>query len=462
VTKPEGEFRQLATIAVPVVIVQVGLMFMGVVDTLMVGRLNAHALAATALGNLYFYNAIVIAMGTLMSLDPIVSQAVGAKDGAAVTRGIQRGLILAFALCVPTILIMMPATQVFTLFRQQPEIIADASDFTRISALGVLPFLVFVVLRQSLQAVSTLRPIVITIVAANVLNVALNWVFVYGNLGAPSMGARGSAIATVISRWAMALVLLAIAWRDLRPHLVHFDRLSFDRVPLLRMLALGVPIGLQQFMESSAFGMIGMLTGTFGTNEVAAYQIALNMAALTFMVPLGVSAAAAVRVGNAVGAADAPRSRRAAKLSYMLGVGFMCTTAIVFLTLPEPLTRLYTSDAGVIAIAVTLLPIAGVFQVFDGMQAVGAGVLRGLGDTRVPLIAMIAGYWLIGVPVSVILAFYTSVGMVGLWWGFVAGLASVGVFLLVRVKVLFARGVERVRIELTPDRGPQTADRRPE
>jgi MATE family multidrug resistance protein len=451
---PKSEFRQLATIAVPVVIVQVGLMFMGVVDTLMVGRLNAHALAATALGNLYFYNAIVIAMGTLMSLDPIVSQAVGAKDDVAVSRGIQRGVILAFALSVPTMLVMMPATQLFTVFKQQPTVIADAADFTRISALGVLPFLIFVVLRQSLQAVSRLRPIVVTIVAANLLNVALNWVFVYGHLGSPSMGARGSAIATVLSRWAMAIALLAIAWRDLRPHLIHFDRASFDRIPLFRMLALGVPIGLQQFMESSAFGMIGLLTGTFGTNEVAAYQIALNMAALTFMVPLGVSAAAAVRVGNAVGAADAPRSRRAAKVSYMLGVGFMVSTAILFLTLPGPLTRLYTSDAGVIAIAVTLLPIAGVFQVFDGMQAVGAGVLRGLGDTRVPLIAMIAGYWLIGVPVSVVLAFYTSVGMVGLWWGFVAGLGTVGVFLLVRVKVLFARGVSRLHIDATETQAP--------
>jgi MATE family multidrug resistance protein len=165
------------------------------------------------------------------------------------------------------------------------------------------------------------------------------------------------------------------------------------------------------------------------------------------MVPLGVGAAAAVRVGHAVGSNDAPRSRLAARISFVVGAGFMMTTAVLFLVLPRPLAALYTKDAALIALAGSLIPIAGVFQIFDGMQAVGAGVLRGFGDTRVPLIAMLSGYWLIGVPVSVVLAFRTGMGPRGLWWGFVAGLASVALFLAWRVRVLFRRGTSRVRVE---------------
>jgi MATE family multidrug resistance protein len=326
-------------------------------------------------------------------------------------------------------------------------VIPDAAGYVRISAAGVVPFLAFVVLRQSLQAIGRLAPIVLTIVLANVLNVGLNWILIFGHLGAPRLGVAGSAIATVIGRWAMFGMLLAFAWRDLRPHLRTLDPATLVPAPLWRMLGFGLPIGFQHFLEYSAFGAIGLLMGTFGAVQVASHQIALNLAALTFMVPLGVSAAAAVRVGHAVGAEDVVRSRRAARIAYVLGAGFMTSTAVLFLVFPRQLAGLYTTEATLIAIAGSLIPIAGVFQVFDGLQAVGAGVLRGLGDTRVPLIAMLAGYWLIGVPVSVLLAFKTGLGPQGLWWGFVAGLASVAIFLLWRVRALFRRDVSRIQLD---------------
>ena len=442
-----SEWRALVAIAVPVVVVQVGMMLMGVVDTLIIGHLSANALAAVALGNLYVFNVLVVAMGALMALDPIVAQGVGANDHVAVRRAIQRGLILALALGILTMLAMIPAGAVLRAFRQPPEVIPAATSYIHISAAGLVPFLLFVVLRQSLQALHRLAAIVWTIIAANLVNAGFNWVLIFGNLGAPPLGVAGSSIATVIGRWTMFVMLLAMAWKELRPYVKRLDPVSLHRGRLWRTFALGFPIGLQQFLEFSAFGAVGLLMGTFGAMQVAAHQIALNLAALTFMVPLGVSAAAAVRVGHAVGAGDAPRSRRAARIAYVLGVGFMSTTAVLFLTLPRPLSGLYSTDETLIAIAASLIPIAGVFQVFDGLQAVGAGVLRGLGDTRVPLVAMLSGYWLIGVPVSVMLGYRTELGPRGLWWGFVAGLASVAVFLLWRVRVLFARGVARVRIE---------------
>jgi MATE family multidrug resistance protein len=445
--RPAREWRALITIAIPVVVVQVGLMLMGVVDTIMVGRLSAEALAAVAIGNLYVFTILVVSMGTLMALDPLVSQAVGAGDTPGVTRALQRGLLLAVLLGAGTMLLMVPAAPLLRLFRQPAAILPDAAAYCHVSAAGLIPFLLFVVLRQNLQAIGRLAPIVVTIVAANALNVVVNWMLIFGNAGMPMLGVTGSAIATVLSRWAMFVLLLALAWRELHPHLASLDRAAFAPAPLGRMLWLGIPIGLQQFLEVSAFAAVGLLMGTFGALQVASHQIALNMAALTFMVPLGVGAAASVRVGNAIGAADGARSRRAARLSYVIGAGFMTTTAAAFLLFPEALAALYTSDASVIAIAGALIPIAGVFQVFDGLQAVGAGVLRGLGDTRVPLIAMLSGYWLVGIPVSVVLAFHTGMGPQGLWWGFVAGLASVALFLLWRVRVVFRRGVSRLELD---------------
>lgn len=441
-----SEWRALLSIALPVVVVQIGMMLMGVVDALIIGHLSAQALAAVALGVLYTYNAVVIAMGTLMALDPLVAQAVGARDEPAVTRAIQRGLILSVVLGALTMLLTIPAASVLRAFHQPAEVIAPAAEYIQISAAGLIPFLVFIVLRQSLQAIGRLTPIVVTIVVANVLNAFLNWVLIFGHLGAPRMGVAGSAIATVVSRWAMCVILLWLAWKELLPHVHAIDRESLALRPLWGMLWLGLPIGFQQALEFSAFGAVGLLMGTFGAVQVAGHQIALNLAALTFMVPVGVGAAAAVRVGHAVGSGDAGRSRRAARIAYGLGAGFMSLTAILFLVLPRALSALYTTDLALIAVASSLIPIAGVFQIFDGLQAVGAGVLRGFGDTRIPVIAMVCGYWLIGVPVSVVLGFKTSMGPQGLWWGFVAGLASVALFLLWRVRVLFRREIGRVQV----------------
>jgi MATE family multidrug resistance protein len=437
----------MIALALPVVLVQVGMMLMGAVDTLMVGHVDARVLASVALGNLYWFNAAVLAQGTLMALDPLVSQAVGANDAPAVRRAFQRGLVLALLLSVLTTVLLLPVRTVMELTHQQPEIVPDTVSYVRISVFGVPAYLAFVVLRQTLQALHRMRAIVWTILAANLLNVGLNWIFIFGHLGSPPLGAVGSAIATQLSRWIMALALIALAWPILKPFAIPFQREAWQWPPLRRMLALGLPIGLQQLLESGAFGAIGLLMGVLGTIEMAAHQIAITLAALTFMVPLGFSAAAAVRVGYAIGARDAPRARRAARAALACGMGFMSLTALVFLGVPGMLARLFTEDAGVVAIASLLIPVAGVFQVFDGAQAVGAGVLRGIGDTRAPLIAMLTGYWLVGLPVSVVLGFHTPLRATGLWWGFVASLGLVAIFLLLRMRVLFGRELHRVEAE---------------
>jgi MATE family, multidrug efflux pump len=445
------EFRALMSLALPVVVVQVGLMGMGVIDSIMVGHVSAVALAAVALGNIYFFNVIVFAMGTLFALDPIVAQAVGAHDLPAVSRGIQRGLVLAVGLSALCAVLMAPAAPVIMWARQPMAIVPDAAAYVHISIAGCLPFLAFVVLRQSLQAMGRLAAIVITILAANFLNAGLNWVFIYGHLGAPPLGVAGSAIATVVSRWIMFAGLLTLAWPALRPHLSALRSDTLRAKPLARMLVIGVPIGFQQVLEVGAFGTIGLLMGLFGTAQVAAHQIAIQLAALTFMVPVGISTAAAVRVGHAIGARDSDRARSAARVAFLCGVGFMSLAALMFLTIPEWLARLFTGDALVVGVASLLIPVAGVFQVFDGIQAVAAGVLRGIGDTRAPLVAMLIGYWLIGLPVSLFLGFHSAAGPTGLWWGFVAGLSSVAFFLSLRVAMLFRGELRRLHVDDDPN-----------
>lgn len=430
----------------PMVLVQVGMMAMGFVDTLMVGHVSGEVLAAVALGNIYFFNISVFGTGTLMALDPLVSQAVGARDERSISVATQRGAILAVGIAAVTILALLPSAAVLRAFRQPEAVIGEASAYLIISTLGVLPFFAFVVFRQTLQALGRIAPLVITIVVSNLLNAGLNWVFVFGHLGSPPMAARGSAIATVIARWAMAIVLLVLARRELMRWFKPVIPGIADRVALWSMLKLGMPIGAQQMLEAAAFGATGLLMGVLGMGELAGHQVAINLAALTFMVPLGVGAAAAVRVGRAVGVGDAAGARAAAHAAYICGVGFMSLTALAFLAFPRPLAAMMTNDAAVIAIAASLIPIAGIFQIFDGGQAVGAGVLRGLGDTRVPLVAMLGGYWLLGLPVSVWLGFRTDLREVGLWTGFVVSLGAVALFLLLRIRVMLRRDLRRVSL----------------
>jgi MATE family multidrug resistance protein len=445
VSRPErSELSATFSLALPMVLVQVGIMAMGTVDTLMVGHVSGNVLAAVALGNIYFFNVSIFGTGTLMALDPLVSQAVGAGDGASIARAVQRGAILGLCIAIVTTLLLLPAGAVFHAFHQPPEIVGDAASYLVISAIGVLPFFAFVVFRQTLQALGRVAPIVWTIIGANLLNAGLNWVFVYGHLGAPAMFARGSAVATVIARWAMAVGLFVLARRELMSRLLPIRHDAADRVALWSMLKLGAPIGAQQMLEAAAFGGIGLLMGVLGTRELAAHQVAITLAALTFMVPLGVGAAASVRVGQAIGAGDAPRARAAAHAAYICGVGFMCVTALAFLLAPRMLASIMTSDPAVVAIAATLIPVAGLFQVFDGAQAVGAGVLRGIGDTRAALISMVSGYWLLGLPISVWLGFRTGLREVGLWYGFVVSLGVVALFLLMRIRVLFGRELRRI------------------
>ncbi|HEX6314800.1 MAG TPA: MATE family efflux transporter [Gemmatimonadaceae bacterium] len=437
------EIRDVARLAAPIVVVQVGIMLMGVVDAAVVGRHSAEGLAAVALGNMYFNSVVTLGHGTLMALDPLVAQAVGAKDHEAIERAFQRGLVLCVLLSVPMSLLLVPAEPVLQALGQPAGVTPVAGAYVRISIPGVLPYLAFVALRQTVQAFTLVRPVVVAVAIANVVNVVLDWAMVFGHLGFAEMGAAGSAWATTICRWLMAILLVWGCRKALLPFLRRWSLLDLAPAPLWRMVRIGFPIGLQLWIEFMAFSAALVLVGRLGTIPLAGHQLALMLAALTYMVPLGVSAAAAVLVGHAVGRGDPEAAGREAGAALACGVGFMAATAMVLIGFAPWLARAFTDDPAIVAAAAVLIPIAGVFQVVDGIQGVSGGILRGAGDTRVPMLANLGGYAVVGLPLGAWLCYARGWGASGIWWGLCAGLAAVALLLGWRVHVIIGGELRR-------------------
>lgn len=437
----------MARLAWPIVLAQVGTMMLGVVDTAMVGRVGPDAVAAVALGHIYWVNLTVPGIGLLLALDPVVSQAFGAGDQAGVDRGIQRGVLLACALTLPTAALLLPGEFVFGLLRQPEAVTPLAASYTRWTALSVLPFYLFTAFRQSLQAMAHTRAIVIAIVAANILNVGLNWVLIYGHLGFPALGAVGSAISTVIGRWAMLVLLLWYARPELLPRLRSWGQEVWQFRPLARMLAVGAPVAFQQWLEVGVFAGGAVAIGWIGVKPLAAHEVAINLAALTFMVPMGVAAAAAAIVGRAIGRGDLSAARRDSIAAIGVGLAFMLVSAVVFTAVPHVLAAAFLEDPETVAIATSLIAIAGIFQVFDGIQGVCQGVLRGTADTRVPMLLHLGGFWGIGAPLGLLLAFPAGLGPRGVWYGYLVSLAVVAAAQLMRVRWRLSRDITRLQID---------------
>ncbi len=434
---------RLLGLAAPVVVVQLGIVAQGLVDTAMVGRVSATELAAVALGNLYFFGVSVFGMGLLLALDPLVSQAFGAGDEDGIELAVQRGLAMSAVLAVVASALLACAEPVLVLLRQPPEVAPLAAAYARALIAGMLPFYGFLVFRQSMQALGRVAPVVWTVVLANGLNAFANWVLVFGNLGLPAMGAVGSGWATSVSRWFMCVGVLAAGWRVLAPYARRPRRDAAAWRPLAGMVRLGAPVGGHMLLEFGAFGAIGIAMGWLGAEALAGHQVALNLAAFAFMVPVGIAQAGAVLVGKSVGERAPDGARRFAGAALLACCAAMTVTAAVFAGLPGPIAALFSADPQAVAVAAALLPVAACFQMFDGLQVVCAGLLRGVADTFRPLVYNILGFWLVGMPVSLWCGFRAGMGPVGLWWGLAVGLGIAAVLLLGRTWKRFRGPLER-------------------
>jgi multidrug resistance protein, MATE family len=419
-------------LAAPVVVAELGWMTMGMVDTLMVGRLSPEAIGAVGIGSAVFMAVGVFAMGMLLGLDTLVSQAFGAGRLDECHRWLIHGAALSIALTIPITAALMGVSASLDAWGMDAEVLRLTRPYLDVVTWSVLPLLLFFSFRRYLQGLGSVRPLMVTLIVANVINVIVNWILIFGHFGAPALGVAGAAWATVLSRVVMAAALLGvILYREhgRRPGL--FETSFRIELPWMRRLVgLGAPAALQLTLEVGVFAAASALAGRLTPAALAAHQIALNLAGFTFMVPLGIASAGAVRVGHAIGAKDARGASRAGWTAFLLGALAMSASAVVFVTVPHWLIGAFTSDNGVLRIGIALLAVAAVFQLFDGLQVVGTGVLRGLGDTRTPMFWNLAGHWVIGLPLAYSLAFRFGFGVTGLWWGLSSGLIICGIALV--------------------------------
>jgi MATE family multidrug resistance protein len=425
------EISTLARLAGPAIATQLGMQMLGVVDALMLGRVGAEALGAAAIGNVWTGFALFCSMGILLGIDPIVSQAHGAGDGRSAALALQRGIVLALALSLPIAAAFALTESVLLLAGQQPSLARAAHRYVLAQAPSIPCFLAFVALRQYLQGRTIVRPAMWALVVANAVNVVACWALIFGNLGAPALGVLGAGIATAIARGAQLLTLVGLVWLA-RLHegaWVPWSRAAFDPAGLRRILRLGLPIWMHLAFEISAFSSSTLLAGFLGVDALAGHTVALNLASLSFMVPLGLAMAASTRVGNLIGERDAAGVTRATHVAFAATVGLMFGWAALFIGAPRLLASLYTGEAGVIAVCAVLVPIAGAFQLLDGLQVVASGILRGMGRTRPPALSNFVGYWLLGLPLGAWLAFSAGFGIAGVWWGLSAGLLVVATWL---------------------------------
>lgn len=426
-----SEARRLILLATPVVITQVSSMFMGVVDTVMVGHVGVDSLAASALGHVWLFGTIVLAMGVLQGIDPIVSQGHGARLTTRVGTALQQGWVLAAVMSVPAGLAWLAVKPALLLLGQEVELAEMARRYVWIQIPSIPFFLWYFVLRQYLVGRTIMRPAMWVALVANVVNAGLNWALIFGHLGAPAMGLTGAGLASGLTRGFMFLALLAIVLRarHLEGGWVPWSRNAFSLSGMREILHFGLPVGVQLGLEIWAFEIAMLLSGRLGTNQLGANVITINLASIAFMVPLGISMAATTRVGNLIGEGRPRQAQTAAWISLGLGGGVMAVSGLVFVTCRHLLPRIYTGDAAVIALTATVLPVAAAFQIFDGTQVVGSGIMRGMGRTRPAAAMNLIGYYGLAIPLAWVMAFPLGWGLPGLWWGLCLGLASVAAML---------------------------------
>jgi MATE family multidrug resistance protein len=426
-TKRESELRAMFALAAPLVLSELGWMAMGIVDTMFVGRVSAEAIGAVSLGTSIFYAIAIFASGLLLGLDTLVSQSFGAGDLDDCRHSLVNGIWLALFL-IPCVMgavwLLLP---VMALWGINPAVMKQAAPYIRALNWSTPPLLLFFGLRRYLQSTGVVRPILLTLTVANFVNIAGNWIFVFGNLGAPRLGAEGSGWSTCVSRGYMLAALVVVIWRrDPKAFAVSW-RPDFRRIG--RLLNLGLPAAGQIGLETSVFATVTVLIGKLSASVLAGHQIALTVVSTTFMMPLGISSAAAVRVGHAVGRRDPEGAARSGWTAIAFGAAAMSVAALALLIFPQAIARLFTPDAAIIAAAAPLLRVAAFFQLFDGLQVTATGALRGAGDTRTPMLCHFAGYWIVGLPLGALLCFRQSLGAVGLWIGLSTGLVLIGIVL---------------------------------
>jgi len=429
-----GEVRPMLTLAAPIVAAEVGWMTMGIVDTMMVGRQanSSVAIAAVSLG-VILYNAVAIfGTGLMLGLDTVVSHSYGAGDLDDAHRSLVNGVYLSLGMTPVAMGIILLFERPMHSIGADPAVLAQAIPYLRALNWSTLPLLLYFVFRRYLQGIDLAKPVMFSLISANLINLLGNWALIYGHLGFHAMGTVGSGWSTCVARIYMASFLMVYClYYDLRYKMGLLNASRWPHFPRVwKLVTLGFPAAMQLGLEVAVFAVTAALIARLGAVPLASHQIALNTISLTYMVPLGLGSAAAVRVGQAIGRGDSHGASSAGWTAMLLGAIFMTCMALIFWFLPHHIVRIYTPDPAVLRGATKLLFVAAFFQLFDGLQAVATGALRGVGDTRTPMILSASIYWLMGVPLGAYLCFARAWGAPGLWSGLSISLILIGSVLL--------------------------------
>ncbi|MDN3669875.1 MATE family efflux transporter [Echinicola jeungdonensis] len=431
-------FSRTFNLAYPVMLSQLGQVLVGVADSMMVGRLGAEPLAAASLANSIFFVILMFGIGISMAITPLVA----AADGEGKVNRISRLFRYGFAInTIAGVLLFLLIILASPLLYQmgQPQIVVNlAIPYLGIIAFSLVPFMFFQHFKQFAEGLSQTKQAMRITLLCNGVNVFLNWVLIYGNLGFPAMGLNGAGWATLISRVLMALIMGYYVWHSKRYR--GYDlAMSFKglRLPMVSyILKIGLPTGFQFIFEVGAFSFAAIMMGWLGVNALAAHQIAINLASISYMMASGLSAAATVRVGNQLGRNDIHTLREAGFTIFAMVGLFMLVFAVFFVTLKEFLPLLYIDNPTVINISASLLIIAGFFQISDGIQVVGLGALRGMADVKIPTWVTLIAYWGLALPLGYMMTFHWGVGAQGVWFGLLIGLTLTGGVLLYRFHYL--------------------------
>jgi MATE family multidrug resistance protein len=428
------EFRPMLRLAVPLALTELGWLAMAFTDTVMVGRLpdSATAIGAVSLGSTLFYTIGVFGSGIMLGMDTLVAQAYGARRLEECHRILWNSIYMA---CAITPLLMASVLAFFPLFPKfglQPALVASTIPFLKALIWSTLPLALYFTLRRYLQAMHIVKPVAFALISANLVNLLGNWALVYGHLGAHKYGVAGSGWSTCISRTYMVVVLaIAVVYYDRKRQSGLWSasrRLELNRIR--ELLRLGLPAAIQLLLEIGAFAFATFLIGKLGAVQLAGHQIALNVASFTYMVPLGIGSAAAIRVGHAMGARDLQGAARAGRMALLFGSLFMSCSGLMLFLFSRSIARIYTPEPDVINAGAVLLLVAAIFQLFDGLQVVATGALRGAGNTRIAMLANFVGYWVIGLPLGAFLCFKLKWGAVGMWAGLCVALVLIGTALV--------------------------------
>jgi multidrug resistance protein, MATE family len=433
-----AEMRATIAVAGPLAAANLAQMAMGFTNTVVVGRLGSGALAAAGLGASLYFTVAIVCSGMLTAVAPLAAHAIGAGDNPRAGRVAGAGLVLAALLSAPVIAALLSAGHLLVALGYEPALAAEIGRFLGAIAWAAPGFLGFAVLRSFLVATSHSRTVMIALILCVPMNAGLNWLLVFGHLGAPALGIAGSGCATAIIQWLMfsGLTVYTVAAPSLARYPIRPSLQGTDEIA--RIVRLGLPIGGILGLEIGVFATTGILMGLLGPDALGAHQLVMNCISVIFMIPLGIAQAATVRVAVALGTRAPAAARRAAAVALALGIAYMTIMALVLVAAPRAITRIYVdidapANRGLVGIALYLLVIAAVFQIFDGMQAIAAGALRGYRDTTVPLLLAVIGYWGIGFAGGWLLAFPAGYGPIGLWSGLAAGLAAVALMLTARL-----------------------------